>query len=216
MSLKFLASLIIFIIFVYAIVIVAQSTRRQRTLAEKKEQEFWDREKRANSVRKKSLDNLDYVKIPLDKLPTNALSDDENVREYLDLLTYLSTQPIVNLTGFTNTDLKLEYGTANITPLSQYDQNYTALVRTLQQWAELLLKADLTDDAETVLSYAISIGTDISHTYYCLAEIYAARSEYDKIAGLIQQAEGLRSALRNSIVRTLQESYPQACSPHCG
>ena len=216
MSLKFLASLIIFIIFVYAIVIVAQSTRRQRTLAEKKEQEFWDREKRANSVRKKSLDNLDYVKIPLDKLPTNALSDDENVREYLDLLTYLSTQPIVNLTGFTNTDLKLEYGTANITPLSRYDQNYTTLVRTLQQWAELLLKADLTDDAETVLSYAISIGTDISHTYYCLAEISAARSEYDKIAGLIQQAEGLRSALRNSIVRTLQESYPQACSPHCG
>ncbi len=216
MSLKFLASLIIFIIFVYTIVIVAQSTRRQRTLAEKKEQDFWDREKRANSVRKKSLDNLDYVKIPLDKLPTNALSDDENVREYLDLLTYLSTQPIVNLTGFTNTDLKLEYGTANITLLSRYDQNYTTLVRTLQQWAELLLKADLTDDAETVLSYAISIGTDISHTYYCLAKIYAARSEYDKIAGLIHQAEGLRSALRNSIVRTLQEAYPQACSPHCG
>ncbi len=216
MSLKFLASLIIFIIFVYTIVIVAQSTRRQRTLAEKKEQEFWDREKRANSVRKKSLDNLDYVKIPLDKLPTNALSDDENVREYLDLLTYLSTQPIVNLTGFTNTDLKLEYGTANITLLSRYDQNYTTLVRTLQQWAELLLKADLTDDAETVLSYAISIGTDISHTYYCLAKIYAARSEYDKIAGLIHQAEGLRSALRNSIVRTLREAYPQACSPHCG
>ncbi len=216
MSLKFLASLIIFIIFVYTIVIVAQSTRRQRTLAEKKEQDFWDREKRANSVRKKSLDNLDYVKIPLDKLPTNALSDDENVREYLDLLTYLSTQPIVNLTGFTNTDLKLEYGTANITLLSRYDQNYTTLVRTLQQWAELLLKADLTDDAETVLSYAISIGTDISHTYYCLAKIYAARSEYDKIAGLIHQAEGLRSALRNSIVRTLREAYPQACSPHCG
>ena len=216
MSLKFLASLIIFIIFVYVIVIVAQSTRRQRTLAEKKEQEFWDREKRANSVRKKSLDNLDYVNIPLDKLPTNALSDDENVREYLDLLTYLSTQPIVNFTGFTNTDLKLEYGTANITALSQYDQNYTTLVRTLQQWAELLLNAGLTEDAEAVLSYAISIGTDVSHTYFCLAKIYADRSEYDKITDLIHQAEGLRSALRNSIVRTLQESYPQACSPHCG
>ena len=62
MSLKFLASLIIFIVFVYTIIIVAQNTRRQRTLAEKKEQEFWDREKRANSVRKKPLDGLDYVK----------------------------------------------------------------------------------------------------------------------------------------------------------
>ncbi len=216
MSLKFLASLIIFIVFVYTIIIVAQTTRRQRALAEKKEQEFWDREKRANSVRKKSLDFLDYVKIPLDKLPMDALPEDEKVQEYKELLTYLSTQPIVNLTGFTNTDLKLEYGTANITPLSQYDQNYTALVRTLQQWAELLLKADLREEAETVLSYAVSIGTDVSHTYYALAEIYASRAEYDKIAALIRQAETLRSALSKSIVRTLQESYPQACSPHCG
>ena len=43
-----------------------------------------------------------------------------------------------------------------------------------------------------------------------------SREEYDKIADLILRAEELRSALRNSIVRTLQESYPQACSPHCG
>lgn len=146
----------------------------------------------------------------------DALPEDEKAREYKELLTYLSTQPIVNLTGFTNTDLKLEYGTANITPLSQYDQNYTALVRTLQQWAELLLNAALTEEAETVLAYAISIGTDVSHTYYALAKIYAGREEYDKIADLIHRAEGLRSALRNSIVRTLQESYPQACSLHCG
>ena len=216
MSLKFLASLFIFIVFVYTILVVAQNTRRQRALTEKKEQEFWDREKRANSVRKKPLDGLDYVKIPLEKLPMNALSEDEKAREYKEILTYLSTQPIVNLTGFTNTDLKLEYGTANITPLSQYDQNYTVLVRTLQQWADLLMDSGLTDDAETVLAYAVSIGTDVSHTYYALAKIYAGRKEYDKIADLILRAEELRSALRNSIVRTLQESYPQACSHHCG
>ncbi|EKC45682.1 hypothetical protein OBE_16726, partial [human gut metagenome] len=168
---------------------------RQRALTEKKEQEFWDREKKANSVRKKPLDGLDYVKIPLEKLPMNALSEDEKAREYKELLTYLSTQPVVNLTGFTNTDLKLEYGTANITPLSQYDQNYTVLVRTLQQWADLLLESGLTDDAETVLAYAVSIGTDVSHTYYALAKIYAGREEYDKIADLILRAEELRSAL---------------------
>ena len=73
MSLKFLASLFIFIVFVYTILVVAQNTRRQRALTEKKEQEFWDREKRANSVRKKPLDGLDYVKIPLEK-PGNIRS----------------------------------------------------------------------------------------------------------------------------------------------
>lgn len=210
MSLKILASLIILI------AVVAHATKRQQRIAENREKEFWARERKANSVRKKPLDDLDYVKIPLDKLPMDALPDNERAEEYRSLLTSLSTQPIVNLTGFTNTDLKLEYGTANITPLSQYDQNYTVLVRTLQQWADLLLDSGLTDDAETVLAYAVSIGTDVSHTYYALAKIYAGRKEYDKIADLIHRAEGLRSALRNSIVRTLQESYPQACSPHCG
>ena len=210
MSLKILASLIILI------AVVAHTTKRQQRIAENREKEFWARERKANSVRKKPLDDLDYVKIPLDKLPMDALPGNERAEEYRSLLTSLSTQPIVNLTGFTNTDLKLEYGTANITPLSRYDQNYTVLVRTLQQWADLLLDSGLTDDAETVLAYAVSIGTDVSHTYYALAKIYAGRKEYDKIADLIHRAEGLRSALRNSIVRTLQESYPQACSPHCG
>ena len=36
MSLKFLASLFIFIVFVYTILVVAQNTRRQRALTEKK------------------------------------------------------------------------------------------------------------------------------------------------------------------------------------
>ena len=133
MSLKILASLIILI------AVVAHTTKRQQRIAENREKEFWARERKANSVRKKPLDDLDYVKIPLDKLPMDALPDNERAEEYRSLLTSLSTQPIVNLTGFTNTDLKLEYGTANITPLSQYDQNYTVLVRTLQQWADLLL-----------------------------------------------------------------------------
>lgn len=111
MSLKFLASLFIMVFRVYHPCCGTEYTSSASPYR-RKEQEFWDREKKANSVRKKTLDGLDYVKIPLEKLPMNALSEDEKAREYKELLTYLSTQPVVNLTGFTNTDLKLEYGTA--------------------------------------------------------------------------------------------------------
>ena len=68
----------------------------------------------------------------------DALPDNERAEEYRSLLTSLSTQPVVNLTGFTNTDLKLEYGTANITCLTEYDQNYTLLEN-----MEQLLEFDL-------------------------------------------------------------------------
>ena len=63
MSLKILASLIILI------AVVAHATKRQQRIAENREKEFWARERKANSVRKKPLDDLDYVKIPLNKLP---------------------------------------------------------------------------------------------------------------------------------------------------
>ena len=71
------------------------------------------------------------------------------------------------------------------------DQNYTVLVRTLQQWADLLLESGRTEDAETVLAYAVSIGTDVSHTYYALAKIYAGqmciRDRYEALADYYQE-----------------------------
>lgn len=63
MSLKILASLIILI------AVVAHATKRQQRIAENREKEFWARERKANSVRKKPLDDLDYVKIPITIAP---------------------------------------------------------------------------------------------------------------------------------------------------
>lgn len=63
MSLKILASLIILI------AVVAHATKRQQRIAENREKEFWARERKANSVRKKPLDDLDYVKSPWISFP---------------------------------------------------------------------------------------------------------------------------------------------------
>ena len=202
MKLYVLASLIVFAL------VIAHSTRRIARKKSSDELSFWEREKKANSVRRKSLDNLDYIKIPLDTLPTDVLSEHPEVKECHDLLKNLAEQPIVNFTGYTNTDLKLEYGTSNITQLTEYDQNYTLLVRTLQQWADVLCNAKLTEEAASVMEFAVSTGTDISRTYYKLAEIYSARGDDSQIKQLIEKAETLRSSNKNIIVRTLQKSYP--------
>lgn len=171
------------------------------------ENSFWERERKANSVRRKSLDDLDYIIIDLDQLPMNLLSDDLEINECIEIIQSLSTLPIVNFTGYTNTDLKLAYGTANITVLSEYDQNYTLLVRTLQKWAELLLKKDYSKEAKHILEYAISINTDISQTYYKLAELYWANLEMDKIKFLIEHAKTLTSSHKHAIVQTLEKFY---------
>lgn len=136
------------------------------------------------------------------------MPEDDEVSALFETLKELSGQKIVNLTGYTNTDLKLEYGTANITCLSEYDQNYTLLARSLQRLAEILYTNARIAEARAVLEFAVSTGTDVSHSYYLLADIYDADGEYDKKAALIEQADALRSTMKKVIVRTLQESGP--------
>ncbi len=196
-----LASLILFSGSIY--LAIRSSKNKQKQI----EDSFWDKELRANSVRKKSLDKLAYVTIPLDKLPTSCVNDNSVINECLETLQSLSTQPIVNLTGMSNTDLKLEYGTANLTILSEYDQNYTVLVRTLQKWADELNRLSMTEEAVTVLEYALEIGSDISKTYYDLAAYYRKQGNPFKLEELVEKASHLNTIQKNVIVRTLKESY---------
>lgn len=202
MNLVFIASLIVFILF------LSVRIKRQSKIQQNAEKSFWERERLANSVRRKSLDGLNYIQIPLETFPTHIMQEDETVLECIDLMESLTAQKIVNLTGFSNTDLKLEYGTANITVLTEYDQNYTLLVRTLQKWADVLIAAGYAKEAAILMEFAVSTHTDISRTYYQLAEYYVSQRESEKIQWLKDMADGLRSSNRNSILNHLKEAYP--------
>ena len=202
MKFPFLAS---FIVFIITITLASKRVEKKRN---KRNEEFWERERRANSVRKKSLEDLEYISIPFQSFPMDTAADDEVIASCHKELQSLRDEKIVNFTGFSNTDLKLEYGTANITVLSQYDQNYTLFVRALQTWAKRLHELGYHDEALTVLEYAVATRTDISATYYLAASIYAEKGQTDKIKHLLFVADTLQSAMKNSIVRTLKESYP--------
>ncbi|MDR2043825.1 MAG: hypothetical protein LBQ15_05550 [Clostridium sp.] len=200
-----LASIVLFVF------ILTRHLRRYTRQQKRQEKDFWDREARANNVRRKPLDDLEYIRIPLERLPVTVMSDQEDVRECLDILYTLAGQKILNLTGYTNTDLKLMYGTPNITELTTYDQNYTLLARTLQKWASLLYQVGFLQETRTILEFALSTHTDVSQTYYTLAEIYASVGEPQRIRDLLATAQTLASVNRNAIVHKLQETYPKVC-----
>ena len=130
----------------------------------------------------------------------------EELNEYICELRCMSELTIVNLTGLTNTDLKLKYGTANITILTEYDFNYTNLVTLLQKLAEKLYENDNPKLAIKVLEFAISTNTDVSKSYYLLAQLYTEAGTPEKISSLIDTAQNLNSLLKNTIVQTLQAS----------
>jgi len=202
MNLAFLAS------FITLILIISINIKRQARSSQKKEEAFWAREHQANFIRRKPLDDLNYITIPLETFPTHLLQDNERVLDCIDTLGNLCAQKIVNFTGYTNTDLKIEYGTANITALMEYDQNYTLLVRTLQEWADILIKEGYPKEASCIMEFAISTRTDVSRTYYQLADYYASQGRETEIRRLADVAAGLHTSSRNIILRHLRDLYP--------
>jgi hypothetical protein len=188
--------------------------RRVSRKTEEREANFWEREREANNVRKKSLDSLEYIHIPFDFLPFGTAGDNESLAACEEELMALKDEKIVNLTGITNTDLKLEYGTANITPLTQYDQNYTALVCSLQKWGQQLYDLGRYEDAAKVLEFAVKTRTDITATYRTLIDLYKTKlglneDEIQKnLDALIPIAKNLNSLSRMSILKMLQPEQP--------
>ena len=192
-----------------AVILIAINGRRQKKMDAEQKESFWERERRANSVRRKSLDGLNYITIPLETFPTHILQQDSVVAECIEMLENLTSQKIVNFTGYSNTDLKLEYGTANINLLSEYDQNFTLLVRTLQKWADVLLETGYREEACILMEYAVNIGTDVSRTYDELAEYYVSLKDLDAIDRLKYKAGNLRSSNKGIILRHLEQQKYQ-------
>lgn len=163
---------------------------------------FWERESKSNAVRKKDIELLHYITIP-ENLPP-IVTDNLQIKNYLSALEQLRTKRILNLTGISNTDLKLEYGVTNLPALTEYDDNFTELARTLAGLGHLLIAEDQLKEARFFLELGISYNTDISSNYIDLASLYQASNEDSKVEALLEKAKQLHSLSKNVIIQKLQ------------
>ena len=118
----------------------------------------------------------------------------------------MADKQVLNLTGITNTDLKLEYGAPNINILSAADGNYTRLIQSITYLSEDYINNRHLSEARRLLEYGISIGTDSKRSYLMLASIYKEEGTPEKIAPLIESAKKIDSLLRESIISSLEEA----------
>lgn len=194
------ASLLIFAIFcLWHRIEVKLRVKKQEEI----EAAFWQREAEANNVRRKPIDHLDYIQIPKD-LHFDLLPDHVELPGIEKTVSDLREEKILNLTGYTNTDLKLKYGTANITELTKYDSNFTALVTTLQKWADILLDNEYEKEAMEIMEFLVSIEADIGKTYRLLGKYYL-KTDLEKYETLIQKADNLRSLNKPYIVQSIKD-----------
>lgn len=183
--------------------VVSRNVSRFKKTHGQSHEEFLEQESRANSVRKADISALPYVEIPLDELPLDALSAC-GYSALAEELRALASVKILNLSMYTNTELKLMYGPANLTALSDCDDAYTSLIMLLNKIGASLLEADRPDDAEKFLSFAISIGSDITTSYTMLATLYAKKHDINRIDWLIGNADSLTSLSGKTIQSNLR------------
>lgn len=197
-----LTSVMVFAIFSFLFMMLVKRSRRR---TDQKMSQFWQQETAANQVRKQDISTLDYVYIPLETLPFGVGQTPEITR-LEGIIRELDTKQIVNLSQYTNTELKLKYGVANLDVLSACDERFTTLIRTLYQWSCLLLNSGHLDAAIQVAEYSIDIGSDISGCYYMLADYYNSIQDTTALNRLRESADKLTGLNANTIKDYLNKS----------
>ena len=177
--------LIFLALFILFVLIMNYYIRKNNRLQDNLEKNFWDREHEANFSRKKDISNLNYLIITEDKIPQNLHTDAEKT------LLELCNKKMLNLSGKTNTDLKLEYGVANLEELSLCDSRFYDFVCAVSTYAGELLENGQTDAARELLELAVTYHADNSTIYTQLAELYKEKGETGKLPSLIEAAQTL-------------------------
>lgn len=178
--------------------------RKSSKITEENTQNFWEKERQANLTRRKDIEHLDYITIPYEKLPFLE-NPSSNILPYQNDIMNLKDQLIINLNGITNTELKLNYGAANITALSEYDENFLKLNTILGKWAQTLIDEGYTKEALIVLEFAVDAGCDTILIYENILKLYSDLG-INKNSYLLSRIESSKSLAKSRII-DLIKSY---------
>ncbi len=189
----------LFIMFIFLVAFfIKRSDKKQESVNEA----FWQRENEANHARRQDISGLPYITIPLDKFPIGIMTNSE-LLECERTLKELSTQRILNLGTQSNTDLKLQYGPANLEELSACDQRFATLCATLVDYARTLLALGYEKEAQQVLEFGIACGSDHSQNFRMLADQYVKNGQKEQLDSLRHHAGELDSPMKHSILSYL-------------
>lgn len=180
------------------------SQRKAQEQDNQASESFWDREARANSTRNKDISGLPLLHIAETELPDTDPGD-ETIHYYIGLLQKNIKQPMIDLSAYSNTDLKLAYGVGNFKTLSSYDENYNTFLLNLTNLARAYCHAGLYDDAVRTYRLTLQYGSQKVTDYSELAEAYLKLGRRDQAIHLIEETKSGSHPRKASVIKALQE-----------
>ena len=142
------------ILFILFLIIFNYYQNKSAQRQENAERAFWERERRANLTRKQDISQLAYLTLSRDLIPGTLHTQAEE-----SLLELCDTR-MIDLSSYTNTDLKLQYGAANLQTLTDCEERYMRMIRQIPVYAQELIDAGNTEAARTLLVFGQNSGAN--------------------------------------------------------
>ncbi|MBQ7677452.1 MAG: hypothetical protein IJT32_04390 [Lachnospiraceae bacterium] len=193
----------IFTIFFFFCLFVFFRIRHLQSRREERDAAFWAREEAAMHAPNADLSKVPFLQIPLERFPMGLLQTDEAGLIEEELRT-LAAKPILNLSGMTNTDIRLAYGADNFDYMQNVGENFDRLEVLLCDFAKLLIENGHSIEAIPVLEYAVENNATISSIYTLLGECYDDAGDGDALNALIATVEGRDMMMQASILDHLR------------
>jgi hypothetical protein len=198
----------IFILFLSLVFVLQHNLRKSKKTDQALKDQFWSKEKQSLTVRKKSFSESDYIRPSLDSLnfdkftpslPADRLQHQQLIQD----LNRLVVLDMMNFSHMSNSEIRIAYGTANQTVVTDNEEHYNQFLKTLAKYGHFMLDHEESYEAEAAFRLAIDLGSDYTDHYLSLATLYENSNKKEAIQPLIQQANELTSLSKDSIIKKL-------------
>jgi len=180
---------ILFILFITFLVIYNYKMAKVSKEIDKSNDQFIERERKADFTRKKPLDDIKFVKPNINIMSSISQDDIDDDLYNKIILCKKDYEKVANLKmaffrNKTNTDLKLQYGAANLNTLINFESTYNNLLSIIIKWAKLLIEANKEKEAIILLEEGIRLESDFEANYTLLIDLYEKSNEISKLKNL--------------------------------
>lgn len=197
---------IFFVFFIIIIVVSHIRANRSENNLDNSQKKFWEKEQASHYVRKHDISEDDYIKGHVELIPDFTEVDYENwskpsLYKTQEQLREVATKQMINLTGMLNSDVRLKYGTGQLDLIESLENNYNNYIQGLSLLGSELANLDRKEVGKTLLEEAIHAGSDVSHTYINLSDIYNDLEDIDALKALLKKSSQLNSVMKAKIMK---------------
>lgn len=162
-----------FLAFIICAIVIFTLMKSGSKKHENEMDEYFKREREADATPAKDISTLSYITIPIDTFPIGNFTEDddeETLSIIEDKILSLNEKPLLNLSGKTNTDLKLEYGAPNLKKMQEISDDFDEMEITLLDYSKALMEKGHYSECIPVLEFLVNKGSGMKTAKELLEE----------------------------------------------